>query len=545
MTSQHLTYTGKASMPALSPDGQSIAYISGTRSLLVQRLDGSDPVVLVPPVRFAAWPRWSQDGRTIILVMFRDSLNLAATWAVPSAGGTARKVLEDQLPFDADPGSTLLVRVPRERHRIEVLDWTTGRVVQTTPLPAEADDGFASVEWSPNHRWFAVVAYGAVWTVPATGGPANRLLTGSNPRWSAGSDAVYVLGSHQGSEAVYKIAVDPGTGAPRGAPALLASLPGLKEFDVRGDRLIYSLATTGQQARALVLGGGRGPVMDRIVSQGTAPVTNVALSADGRTIAFSQQRGGDQNIYVVPFDSGAARAVVASPAQESAPALSPDGSRIAYVRQDSTSTALMVADISGGSAQRVGSLPISGVNPVLVSVNRPRWSADGQHIAYPALDQRHVAVVDLAHGTERDIAIPDSVGSAYGEVVPSPDGEALVASTLRRMTDWGEVWTSAAERGPWRRASTPFGENHPIAWHADGWVYLENHRGIGTDYGAIQLELWRTRGPAGAPMLVARLPEGCMQADVAADGRRVVCVSMRTESDLYLGSGFDPEVAHR
>jgi Tol biopolymer transport system component len=285
--------------------------------------------------------------------------------------------------------------------------------------------------------------------------------------------------------------------------------------------------------------------MDRIVSQGTAPVTNVALSADGRTIAFSQQRGGDQNIYVVPFDSGAARAVVASPAQESAPALSPDGSRIAYVRQDSTSTALMVADISGGSAQRVGSLPISGVNPVLVSVNRPRWSADGQHIAYPALDQRHVAVVDLAHGTERDIAIPDSVGSAYGEVVPSPDGEALVASTLRRMTDWGEVWTSAAERGPWRRASTPFGENHPIAWHADGWVYLENHRGIGTDYGAIQLELWRTRGPAGAPMLVARLPEGCMQADVAADGRRVVCVSMRTESDLYLGSGFDPEVAHR
>jgi hypothetical protein len=46
-------------------------------------------------------------------------------------------------------------------------------------------------------------------------------------------------------------------------------------------------------------------------------------------------------------------------------------------------------------------------------------------------------------------------------------------------------------------------------------------------------------------MLVARLPEGCMQADVAADGRRVVCVSMRTESDLYLGSGFDPEAAHR
>jgi eukaryotic-like serine/threonine-protein kinase len=548
MTSQHLTYTGKAMMPALSPDGQSVAYISGTRSLVVQRLDGSDPVVLVPPVRFAAWPRWSQDGRTILLVMFRDSLTLAATWAVPSTGGTARKVLDDQLAFDADPGSTLLVRVPRERHRIEVLDWTTGRVVQTIPLPAEADDGFASVEWSPDHRWFAVAAFGAVWTVPATGGPAARLLTGANPRWSAGSDAVYVLGSHHGSEAVYRVSVDPASGAARGAPTLVASLPGLKEFDVRGHRLIYSIAATGQQARALVFGApgtGQSPATDRVVSQGTAPVTNVALSADGRTIAFSQQRGDDQNIYVVPFDSGAARAVAASPAQESAPAVSPDGSRIAFVRQDSASTALMVADIASGSAQRVGSLPISGRNPVLVSVNRPRWSADGQHIAYPAQDQRHVALVDLAHGTEQDFTIPDSVGSAYGEVVPSPNGDALVASTLRRMTDWGEVWTSADERGPWRRASTPFGENHPIAWHADGWVYLENHRGIGTDYGALQLELWRTRGPAGAPVFVARLPEGCMQADVAADGRRVVCVSIRTESDLYVGTGFDPDEGRR
>jgi hypothetical protein len=46
-----------------------------------------------------------------------------------------------------------------------------------------------------------------------------------------------------------------------------------------------------------------------------------------------------------------------------------------------------------------------------------------------------------------------------------------------------------------------------------------------------------------APLSPTSLPEGCQQADVSADGRRVVCMNRRTESDIYLASAFDPELA--
>lgn len=58
-----------------------------------------------------------------------------------------------------------------------------------------------------------------------------------------------------------------------------------------------------------------------------------------------------------------------------------------------------------------------------------------------------------------------------------------------------------------------------------------------------RMPLWRARGPTAAPELVIVLPDGCGPVDVAGDGRRVVCVSSRTDSDVYLASDFDPELA--
>ncbi len=50
------------------------------------------------------------------------------------------------------------------------------------------------------------------------------------------------------------------------------------------------------------------------------------------------------------------------------------------------------------------------------------------------------------------------------------------------------------------------------------------------------------RAPEGTPELFAPLPDGCGLPDLSADGRRAVCVSTRTESDLYLSSDFDPDL---
>ena len=545
MVSRQFTYSGMALYPAVSPDGHSVAYVVGGRSLVVQQLEGGEPVVLVPPTRALAWPRWTADGRTIVFVMMRDSLELLATYAIPAGGGQARKILEDQLPFDIGPDSTTIVRIPREHPRIEVIDWRTGHPTRVVPLPPGAGEGVSSVYMAPNRRLFAVEEPGEILMVSDSS--SIPLGPGVNARWSGSSDALYFARGAPGAEAIFRVPVDARTGKPGAKPVLAASLPGLLHFDLAAGRLVYVVGATSVQARVLTLEGRPARVAsDRTLTSGTAPVSSVAIAPDGRTVAFGQIRGGDENLYAVDVDGGSPQPLAASSTREGAPAFSPDGARLAYVRTDSAGVrTVFVSDLHGDTRARFGSAPVSTFVSALGVPVRPRWSADGRHLAYPTTDFRHVALVDVTQGREASVTVPDSIGSSYAEAVPAPDGRRVAVSTLRRMTDWGEVWIGGADGSGWTRARTPFGENHPVAWAADGWIYYVNHRAITGDHGSVRTELWRARGPTGEPELVIPLPDGCGQADVSADGRRVACMYSRTDSDVYVATDFDPEVPAR
>jgi eukaryotic-like serine/threonine-protein kinase len=538
MTTRQLTFTSKARAPALSPDGGSIAYVSGNRALLVQRVDGGEPVVLVPPTRFADNPRWTPDGRDIVVVLMRDSSELAATWVVPSGGGPARKVMEEMVPLDAgkDPA---IARIPHGKHYVELMDWRTGRAMGTVPLPdSVGGSGYDAIAWSPDRRWFGFEDRGAVWVVSAAGGAPVRVSNGWSPRWGPGSDALYYLAGPSGAEVLFKTPLDVRSGTPLGPRVRLVPLPGATSFDLRGNRLMYTRTSASRQVRVLRVGGTPRRVLeDRFLTTGSARVTGVSISGDGRSVAYSQARGDREDIYVTSFDGGDTRQIAGTTAPASAPALSPDGSRLAYVLRDSSASVVMVADLRGGSSQRVGSLP-----PGTERDRRPRWSADGRHLAYFGADLHRGAVIDIDRQTERVLAVADSIGTAYGEVVPAPDGRAVIASTLRRWSDWGELWTSATDTVRWQSVRGPFGESNPIAWTVDGWTYLVNHRVLQTDYGALRYELWRTRQSPASPELVVPLPEGCVQADVSADASRIACVNLHDDSDIYVATDFDQDL---
>jgi serine/threonine-protein kinase len=538
MVTHQFTFTGKASSPALSPDGRAVAYISGNRSLVLQRVDGGEPLVLVPPSRFIHNPRWTGDGKAIVFVMFRDTTGLAATYMVPSGGGSARKVLEDIVDFDAGPDSTVVVRAPREKKRFEFLDLRTGAVQRTVSLPSEMGD-VGETAWSPDRASIAFEADGALWVLPAAGGRPRRIGTGWSVRWSEASDAVYFLDGPPGGEAIFKVAIERRAATPGGGPVRVAALPRAGSFDLRAGKLVYSLVQNSSQVRALTLAGeSRRVEEDRLLTEGTAQITGTSISADGQWVAFSEIRGGDENVNVVPFAGGSPRTVAASVARESFPTWSPDGSRLAFVREDSVGHSAMVAELASGSAQRVGSTP--GPGHYGGAPRRVAWSADGRHVAYLSLDLHQVVVVDLDRQTETTLRIPDSLGTGYTAVVLSPDGSEAVVSTLFRHTDWGRLWRGADGGKRWTHLPEPFGESVPLAWRRDGWIQFQNTRAQMTDYGAWRWELWRVRGIQGTPQLYAAVPEGCDQVDVTPDGTRMVCLNVRVESDVHLAIGFDP-----
>jgi hypothetical protein len=541
---RQFTFTGKASEPVISPDGEWLAYVSGWRSLVVQNLTGGQPIVLVPPTRFLYGPRWTGDGAAIVFMMFRDSSQLAATYMVPRNGGSVRKVLEDIVPFDTGPDSTAVVRAPREKHRLEFASLQTGKVLRSVGLPDNLSE-IGQVDWSPDRRFIGFTNADGMWTISADGGQPSRIGAGRDIRWSPASNALYSLTGPTGAVALMKTWIDPRSGAAREVGVQVMSLPTASSFDLADNgNLVYEQTQTGTQARALVFGGPvpRRVVEDHLLTEGTGRVSGVAISPDGESVAFSQARGGDEGIYLVPFVGGSARPLTSSAGRELHPSWSPKGSQLAYARADSGRLAVMIKDLVGGGSQPASSVPGPGTAASWGGIGHALWSALGSHLAYYSRDLRRAVLVDIADQAEEVFPIPDSIGTGYGDVLPSPDGRQLILSTLVRQTDWGELWLATRASPPWRRVRGPFGESTPVAWGADGWIYLWNHRALQTDYGTVRAELWRKRGPNGTPELYAPLPMGCGRTALAANAGRAVCVSYRTESDVFLTSNVDPDL---
>jgi serine/threonine-protein kinase len=540
---RQITFTGKATHTAISPDGEWVAFVSGWRSILIQRLAGGDPIVLVPPARLIWFPRWTGDGSAIVFVMFRDSTQLAATYMVSRSGSPARKVLDDIVPFDTGTDSTVVVRAPREKQTLDFANLQSGKVLRSIPLPDTLGDIW-QVDWSPNQRLIAFAARGAVWTVPAQGGRPVRIAEGWNVRWAPRSDALYFLAGRRGGRALSKVQIDPERGIPKGTVTKVMSLPASAHFDLSWNgTLVYEQTNISAQARAMVFSKTEPGLVeeDRFLTEGTGLVTGVAISPDGQSVAYSESRGDDERIYLIPFTGGAPRLLSSTSGRELRPTWSPDGSRLAYARIESGLPLVMLRDLAGGQSQRASSIPGPGVYGGWVG--GAQWSAEGKHLAFYSQDLRTAVLIDVEQQSEDVIRIPDSIGTGYVNVVPSPDGRELVLSTIVRHTDWGELWLVNRNTNSWLRLRGPFGESSPVSWERDGWIYLRNHRALYTDYGVVQTELWRMRGSTGSPQRYASLPMGCGdRVDLSVGARRAVCLSERTQADVFLVSHFDPDL---
>jgi len=531
---RQLTFSGKVgtaqgSALALSPDGNRVAYVSGGRSLLVQPIDGGEPDTLVSNVRVVYSPRWTRDGNGIVFVMFRDSLELAATYLVPATGGVARKVVDEMSDFDTGPDSQSVVRVKFGRNELEIVDLRSGRRVGAVAVP----DSFQlpgigdAIRTSPDGRWAAASSSRGWILVPLRDqGAASQVLPqGSSFAWSAGSDTLYHLAGPTDGVDLRKVAVDSKSGR-LGQPELVTSLPNATEFDLgRGGRFVYLQSSTSGRVFTWSIAGGRPGRIEGLqpVTEGTRPATSAAISENGSRIAFTRRHGADLELEVAPFGGGPSVVVAASPFAERAPSWSPDGSLLAFFRGDSL---MVVAPSPDANPRRVGSS--NGSGPAA-------WSADGQSIAYLVSSHGPLVRVQLATGREQLVAIPDSVGTVAGRLAVSPDGREIMISGAVRAQDWWTLWHLDVAEHRWTRRAMPFGEHWPLRWSADGWIYLQNDRFVAADYGGLHNELWRIRGPSGRAEFVAPMPDGCSYQDwsISRDGRRAVCTITRTEADLY------------
>jgi eukaryotic-like serine/threonine-protein kinase len=211
-----------------------------------------------------------------------------------------------------------------------------------------------------------------------------------------------------------------------------------------------------------------------------------AFSPDGRHIAFSTESG----IFVMGATGESVRRLTNSGFD---PAWSPDGKRIAFTRNEGAEdprarntigNPLLVVDVAGGAPRTL----------LETDVMQPRWSPDGQRIAYWATNasgQRDVFTVSSSGGKET--------------VAPVTSDAAL---------DWSPVWSPDSR-----------------------WLYFSSDRS-GT------MTLWRVRIDSksgrlkGEPQLISAPASAAGWIAVSADGRKLVFEAI-THSSTVRTARFD------
>ncbi len=528
------TFSGRAGAPAISPDGRMVAYVVGNKALVLQAVTGGEPLVLVPTSRLLFAPRWTRDGSAILFVMMRDSMHLAGTWMVPASGGTPRQVTDDMDTFDAGLDSTTAVQFSYDTHAARFIALGTGKTTREVTVPDSV--GYSnSFAWSRDGRLLALISdKEQVWVLNLVDSTFHRVGNGNNAvRWGHGDDRLFYLRRVQGVAWLMRSDIDLNSGKPRGASRALLSVPHAVAFDVSpSGTVVLSEEVTASQAHALTLAPGvpSRVVEDRALTEGSADVSWVSISPDGQSVAYVRNAGGRSAVELAPFSGGSARVVGQTGADQLSPTFAPDGRTLSLIQKDSTRASLALVDLAGGTFRRVGDhVPTSWAG----------WSADDRHLVYATDNGREVAVTDLASQTESVVRVPDSVGKVYNGQMPSPGGGQLLISTLRRQTNWGELWLVDRATSKWSRVAEPFGESYPIKWLSDGTVYVANHRALVGEWGTVRIEIWRLKLAQGKFDFVASLPDGCFWPAISDDGRRAACVYTKSQSDLLIVSGAD------
>ncbi len=540
--------------PALSPDGAMLAYAAdpeGHMRLFVRRMTGGRAVPISEglPGHHRS-PRWSPDGSH---VAFQAGGQI---YQVPALGGSPRLLVA------ASPGKWAAYPAwsPDGQEIAYVEDWViyARRTGGGSPRPITQHRLAHSLAWSPDGKWIAFVAgnptfvFGespvgspanignvapsSIWVVPAAGGEAVRVTEDRSlhmsPAWLPGGPRLLYVSDRDGSRDVYVVRLG-SSGAPAGGPRRLTTGLGAHTISVSpdGSRLAYSVYTQSANIWSIAVpqAGAVAAAAATPVTTGSQAIEGLAVSPDGRWLAFDSDRSGNQDIYRIPLgdrsapiDAGELVQLTTDPADDFVSSWSPDGRELAYHSYRNGARHVRVLPAEGGAGVEVVDFP--------PNQRSPGWGAGGTSLVFTS----------------------DVTGSLELYVVSRHDG--LSWGSARRLTPhggWAGRWAPDAHAIVYCRADglwliTPDGgapaqlvrvggPDEPVPelalWSPDGRaIYYKAFDARGRS------SIWAIPAAGGTPRLLVQFDDPYRQShrpEFATDGGRLYFTLSARDSDIW------------
>jgi eukaryotic-like serine/threonine-protein kinase len=531
---------------AISPDGQEVAYESGfpgQTHIEVRDIAGGRPLPLTADwqdPRGQIEPIWLPDGRGVIFTNPRGDVEHGpGQWKIPRLGGQATR--PDSVDLSALRGGVDLLQsgdtiVARRLNGTE----TIVRVGSAHSLSWRRDGSAVAyvVGNEASTMLWGNAAPSQIWVTPMGRTPVRITDTTSSnlsPAWLPDGTLLFVS-DRDGARDIYAVRLDR-SGRPRERPARLTT--GLEVLSISvstdGATVAYDRFILRRNIYAIPIPHGRSVSISeaRPVTTGNQIIEAMSLSADGRSLVFSSDLNGDQDIYVMPAAGGEPRRVTRDPGDELNPAFSPDDREIAFSSIRNANRDIYAINTDGSGERRVTSDPASS--------DYPAFSPDGLRIAYSNTGPLGLWI-DVIHRIAFDAPwqAPERLAIDYGQVPRwSPDGTSLVCEDGRPVyflnQSPGALWIyrfGGAVRTVFAGGTGDVWVPKLPAWSADGTrIYFRAYQRDGSE------GLYEISVQGGLPRELVRFDDPSrpvFEGSVVVGNGRFYAVVSEMESDVYV-----------
>ena len=539
---------GRVMLPAISPDGKYLAYISGefgSRSLVVRQIATESVVTAVQPTNLTLqFVTFSPTGDYIYYCQTSTDFSINTLYQVPTLGGTPKKLIEDvdsTVTFSPDGKQFAFMRHRSEPNE-DVIFIVNTETLAMEPLISNKETQYNffgnRLAWSPDGRTILTAAgkrqsgfvtntdVAEISILDKKVRPLNRkeFFFVANVVWFAdGSGFVFSGRENQnGTNQIWR-----------------ASYPGGEAEQITNDFNDYLELSVSADGRSIAT--IKGDTVSSFWRYSPTTKKNSQLTGESRnlegmlgmfqrrdgTLLFTKNDGKETDLWISDEDGKNPRALLAEPGFSASPIATPDGKYVIFNLQKDKSSGIWRMDADGKNAVR-----LTSENPDHLDFN-PQVTPDGKLVIFQRKsgdDERFSLMKVAVAGGPAELFYTAENWSVFQPRI-SPDGKRLAYTTydVRSFQKKLFIATIVGDKFGKVEHEVEFNLINQFIWSPDSRTLT-----VLTNRGGAQ-NIWRQPVDGSTPTQITDFKSGkILNFAWTADGKDLILVRGNTNNDLIL-----------